>query len=131
MARARAAAAFASGGGFAAGAIALSSPGGAVGLRAGCGPFSLIFLRALVESNPVMPAPAAGAQVFTGGPSCVCWACVNFSKRGGWRGLVCKAGDSGSGASNGGGVCANTSALHNAREVAMSKRAPRGATEVC
>jgi len=45
--------------------------------------------------------------------------------------LVCKAGDSESGAGNGGGVCANASALHNAREVAMSKRAPRGATEVC
>ena len=58
---------------------------------------ALIFLRALVESKPVPPAPAAGAEKLAGGPSCTWSGRVNFWKRGGFFGSVSSLGASGSG----------------------------------
>src|SRR5665213_2406551 len=58
--------------------------------------FPFVFLRAFVESKPVIPAPEAGAVKLAGGPRGASDGRSNFWKRGGLRGSVCVFGASGS-----------------------------------
>src|ERR1700690_23491 len=126
--RALAAAAFVSAGtAFALGEAAFALDVAALGLPADALPLGFIFLRALVESKPVMPAPDAGAEKLAGGPNCTSPGRVNFWKRGGLRGSVCRFGAGGSG-KGGAAVCATACALHSATQAAMSRCAPRGGT---
>ena len=81
---------------------------------------ALAFLRLLVESKPVMPAPDAGAAKFAGGPSCTSDGRLNCWKRGGLRGSVCSFGVSGSVTA---ADCAMASALQIATQTAASRRA--------
>src|ERR1700690_2808387 len=126
--RALAAAAFVSAGtAFALGEAAFALDVAALGLPADALPIGFVFLRTLVESKPVMPAPDAGAEKLAGGPNCASPSRVNFWKRGGLCGSVCRFGASGSG-KGGVAVCATASALHSATQAARSRRAPRGVT---
>ena len=121
------AAAASAGAAFASDDAALALDAAARGLPVAAPALGLIFLRALVESKPVMPAPDAGGAKLAGGPNRTSPGRVNFWKTGGWRGSVCRFGASGSGA-GGAGVCATASALHSATQTAISRRAPRGVT---
>src|ERR1700690_3681881 len=130
IARALAAAAFVSAGtAFALDEAAFALDVAALGLPADVLPFGFVFLRALVESKPVTPAPDAGVEKLAGGPNCASPGRVNFWKRGGLRGSVCRFGASASG-KGGAAVCATASALHSTTQAAMSRRAPRGVTGV-
>src|SRR6185437_151059 len=86
---------------------------------------ALAFLRLLVESKPVMPAPDAGAAKFAGGPSCTSDGRLNCWKRGGLRGSVCSFGVSGSVTA---ADCAMASAPQIATQTTASSRALRGMT---
>src|SRR6185503_4770312 len=75
------------------------------------------FLRALVESNPVFPAPEAGAK-FVGGPNWVFEDFVGFWKVGGFDGSVCSFGVSGSG--NWKAVCARAGLARHAAAISSA-----------
>jgi hypothetical protein len=81
-----------------------------------------VFLRAFVESNPVIPAPEAGAVKLAGGPSCTSDGRSNFWKRGGLRGSVCGFGVSGSVMAD----CAIAAFPHIIVQAARSRHALRG-----
>src|SRR3569833_500551 len=79
-----------------------------------------VFLRAFVESKPVLPAPEAGAK-FVGGPSCAFDGVVTFLKVGGLDGSVCSFGVSGSG--NWKAVCARAGQPRHAAAIGSAMSA--------